>query len=76
MNATPDSDAMQILSGAGLVNVATEIGTPPINTSPAENPRRQIDYIWASPDLEFSDLDIPQTTASDHLPLVVTIILP
>lgn len=76
MNATPDSDAMQILSGAGLVNVAAEIGTPPVYTSPAENPRRQIDYIWASPDLRFSDLEIPQTTASDHLPIVATIILP
>jgi len=76
MNAAPDSEAMQILSGAGLVNVAAEIGTPPVYTSPAENPRRQIDYIWASPDLEFSDLKIVQTTASDHLPLAATIVLP
>jgi len=76
MNATPDSNAMQILSGSGLVNVAAEMGRPQVYTSPAENPRRQIDYIWASPDLRFSDLEIPQTTASDHLPVVATIILP
>jgi len=76
MNATPDSNAMQILSGSGLVNVAAEMGRPQVYTSPAENPRRQIDYIWASPDLQFSDLEIPQTTASDHLPVVATIILP
>ena len=76
MNATPDSDAMQILSGAGLINVAAEIGTLPIFTSPADNPSRQIDYIWASPDLGFEDLEIVQTTASDHLPVVVTIALP
>jgi len=76
MNATPDSDAMQILSGAGLINVAAEIGTLPIRTSPADNPSRQIDYIWASPDLGFEDLEIVQTTASDHLPVVATIILP
>ncbi len=76
MNATPDSDAMQTLSGAGLINVAAEIGTLPILTSPADNPSRQIDYIWASPDLGFEDLEIVQTTASDHLPVVATIALP
>jgi endonuclease/exonuclease/phosphatase family metal-dependent hydrolase len=76
MNAVPDSDAMRLLSSAGLVNVAAEIGTPPIYTSPADNPNRQIDYIWTSPDLGFSDLEIFQTTASDHLPVVATITLP
>jgi endonuclease/exonuclease/phosphatase family metal-dependent hydrolase len=76
MNAVPDSDAMRILSSAGLVNVAAEIGTPPIYTSPADNPSRQIDYIWTSPDLGFSDLEIFQASASDHLPLVATITMP
>jgi len=76
MNAVPDSKAMQILSTAGLVNVAAEIGTPPIHTSPADNPSRQIDYIWASPDLRFSDCEIRQILASDHLPVVATITLP
>jgi endonuclease/exonuclease/phosphatase family metal-dependent hydrolase len=76
MNAVPDSDAMRILSSAGLVNVAAEIGTRPIYTFSADNPNRQIDYIWTSPDLGFSDLEIFQTTASDHLPVVATITLP
>jgi len=76
MNATPDSDAMQTLSGAGLINVAAEIGTLPILTSPADDPSSQIDYIWASPDLGWADLEIVQTTASDHLPVVATITLP
>ncbi|MEE9616844.1 MAG: metal-dependent hydrolase, partial [Anaerolineae bacterium] len=61
---------------AGLINVAAEIGTPPIFTSPADNPSRQIDYIWASPDLGFEGLEIVQTTASDHLPVIATITLP
>ncbi len=76
LNADPDSEAMQLLSDAGLVNVAAEIGTPPIRTSPADNPRRQIDYIWTSPDLGFSDLEIVNSTASDHLPVIATITLP
>jgi len=76
MNATPDSDAMQILSDAGLINVAAEICTPPVHTSPADNPSRQIDYIWVSPDLGFSDCEIPPIPASDHLPVIATIALP
>ena len=76
LNADPDSEAMQLLSDAGLVNVAAEIGTLPIHTSPADNPRRQIDYIWTSPDLGFSDLEIVNSTASDHLPVIATITLP
>lgn len=76
MNATPDSDAMQTLSGAGLVNVAAETCTPPVHTSPAGNPSRQIDYIWVSPDVGFSDCEIPQIPASDHLPVIATIALP
>ncbi len=76
MNAVPDSEAMQILSRAGLVNVAAEIGTPPIRTSPSNDLRHQIDYIWASPDLHYSDLEIIQSTASDHLPVIATITLP
>jgi endonuclease/exonuclease/phosphatase family metal-dependent hydrolase len=76
MNAAPDSDAMQTLSGAGLINVAAEICPPPVHTSPADNPDRQIDYIWVSPDLGFSDCEIPPIPASDHLPVIATITLP
>jgi endonuclease/exonuclease/phosphatase family metal-dependent hydrolase len=76
LNAAPDSSSMSVLLGAGLVNVATEIGTTPILTSPAANPRRQIDYILASPDLGYSDLEIVQSQASDHFPVVATILLP
>jgi len=76
MNATPDSDAMQTLSGAGLVNVAAETCAPPVHTAPADNPSRQIDYIWVSPDMGFSDCEIPHTPASDHLPVIATIALP
>jgi endonuclease/exonuclease/phosphatase family metal-dependent hydrolase len=75
-NATPDSPEMQLLTGAGLVDVSAIIGPTPRYTSYSASPDQQIDYIWTSDDLEFTDFVIPQSTASDHLPLATTIILP
>lgn len=76
MNATPDSEAMGYFLEAGFVNVAAESCPTPVLTSPAEAPTRQIDYIWASPDLGFGDCAIAATTASDHRPVAATIVLP
>ncbi len=76
MNATPDSLEMRLLSDAGLVELAAAIGPDPAYTFNSVDPNRQIDYIWISPDLAPSGFQIPQTTASDHLPLVAVIALP
>ncbi|MCI0394394.1 MAG: endonuclease/exonuclease/phosphatase family protein, partial [Chloroflexi bacterium] len=76
LNATPDSPEMQQIAAAGLVDVAAAVGTPPIYTYYAADPNRQIDYIWSTPDLAASDFAIPRTTASDHLPMFVTLTLP
>ena len=62
--------------GGVFVDVGSAIGTPPLLTYPANDPIKQIDYIWASPDLVYSDFQIQQTTASDHLPIAATISLP
>lgn len=75
-NATPDSPEMQAVAEAGLVDLAAEIGPNPSYTYYSADPNRQIDYIWASNDLTALDFNIPQTTASDHLPLVTVISLP
>jgi len=39
----------------------------------SDNPRKRIDYIWVSPDAPFAPVKawVPQTDASDHLPVVV-----
>jgi endonuclease/exonuclease/phosphatase family metal-dependent hydrolase len=76
MNATPDSPEMQILAGAGLVDVGGVLGPDPGYTFYSPAPDSRIDYIWTSPDIVPTSFDIPQTTASDHLPLVTTITLP
>jgi endonuclease/exonuclease/phosphatase family metal-dependent hydrolase len=76
MNATPDSPEMQMLAGAGLVDVGGVLGPDPGYTFYSPAPDSRIDYIWTSPDIVPTSFDIPQTTASDHLPLVTTIVLP
>jgi endonuclease/exonuclease/phosphatase family metal-dependent hydrolase len=75
-NATPSDPEIQMLYQAGLLDISAEIGPLPHYTYYSAYPDHQIDYIWTSPDLRFSDFEIPQTTASDHLPLVTTIRLP
>jgi endonuclease/exonuclease/phosphatase family metal-dependent hydrolase len=75
LNATPDSEEMRLLRDNGLIDISAEIGTQPTYTYYSANPDHQIDYIYVSSDLGFSDFSIPQTTASDHLPLVSTIFM-
>jgi endonuclease/exonuclease/phosphatase family metal-dependent hydrolase len=76
LNALPDSLAVTILLDAGLVDISREIGEQPTYTYSSFHPDHQIDYIFVSPDLGYSDFIIPSTTASDHLPVVTTIELP
>ncbi len=73
MNALPGSPEMQLLNGAGLSDVLAETDPPDAYTFYAEDPSRQIDYIWLTPDLDTGVPAVIQTTASDHLPIVVDI---
>lgn len=42
-------------------------------TFSSTRPRFRVDWIFGTHDLIFSDFVIPPTTASDHLPLAVTV---
>lgn len=75
-NALPDSLTVTMMLEAGLIDISREIGEQPTYTYYSANPDHQIDYIFVTPDLGYSHFVIPQTTASDHLPLVATIELP
>ena len=70
LNSTPDDEAIQILRSSGLVDAGV---TGAMATSPADDPRRRIDYVWMSPDIRFEDVGVIETTVSDHLPVVVGI---
>ena len=58
---------------AGLIDSQLELGEEEKLTWVHYEPYRRIDYIWVTKDLEISDVDVPYSTASDHLPVVVNI---
>lgn len=73
MNAKPHYPETQIYYNSGLLDTFIEAGTGNGFTYSSDNPDKRIDYIWISPDLAASDFVIPESTASDHLGVVITI---
>lgn len=73
MNAKPHYPETQIYYNSGLLDTFIEAGTGNGFTYSSDNPDKRIDYIWISPDLAASDFVIPESTASDHLGVAVTI---
>jgi endonuclease/exonuclease/phosphatase family metal-dependent hydrolase len=74
LNSRPDSeDIAPWFDGTGLVSAQDMAGNPTWNTSPSVNADHRIDWIFGTPDLEFSDVAIPVTLASDHLPVFATV---
>jgi len=72
LNAEPEAPEMGILRDAGLSDATTgEDGAEP--TFPSYDPEKRIDYIWVSPDLSTRDIEVPKSTASDHLPVMAEI---
>ena len=74
-NARKDDPEAQMIRDAGLTDVVAIEGIEPGYTVPSEDPKYQIDYIWLSPDLTAIDVVIPASEASDHMPVVATILL-
>jgi endonuclease/exonuclease/phosphatase family metal-dependent hydrolase len=73
LNAQPDSKEIAILRDSGLVDSFAAIGTGDGLTFYSAKPSERIDYLWLSPDLALKDFFIPQSTASDHLGIAVTV---
>lgn len=76
LNATPETLAIGLFTASGLRNATALVPPEDRATFVAGGEARQIDYIWGSPDLRFTDPEIPRSSASDHLPVVVTVHLP
>ncbi|WP_433267603.1 endonuclease/exonuclease/phosphatase family protein [Micromonospora vinacea] len=74
LNTEPGDEAFAEFANAGLVDALA--AARPLATSPADDPRQQIDHIFVSPGLTPSDPVAPRSTASDHLPVAVTLTLP
>jgi endonuclease/exonuclease/phosphatase family metal-dependent hydrolase len=70
LNAGPGSTEMKFIADAGLVDSWSETGIGPGFTYSAGDPVKRIDWIWHTADLEVSQVEVIQTPASDHLPVL------
>jgi endonuclease/exonuclease/phosphatase family metal-dependent hydrolase len=73
-NAGPDSQTLAALLGPLVDAWSVESGSG--YTQPADDPRRRIDFVLTSPDLEPVSAQVPDTDASDHLPVSVVLEAP
>ncbi|WP_410813112.1 endonuclease/exonuclease/phosphatase family protein [Micromonospora sp. 067-2] len=74
LNTEPGDEAFGTFTNAGLVDALA--AARPLATSPADDPRQQIDHVLVSPGLTATGPVAPRGTASDHLPVAVTLTLP
>lgn len=73
LNATPESETIKVLDQ--VLTQSCKSGCA--FTIPTKNPKHKIDYIMYTPSKTFEVLNqetIPETYASDHLPVVVSMI--
>lgn len=75
MNATPDAPELQPL--LHRLRDAWRAASPagPGFTYPAEAPSKRIDYVLVSARVRVRDASVPVTTASDHRPVVVDVVI-
>ena len=75
LNAEPTDPEILMLYQPQLRDVVTRINPTQAYTFASNNLQRRIDYIWISYDLNnrVGDIQVPFSTASDHLPIVVVI---
>jgi endonuclease/exonuclease/phosphatase family metal-dependent hydrolase len=75
LNATPNTPELAPIYQAGFVDLLRAADLDNIFTfwDPVPTPGRRIDFIFITPDLSFGKVWVPQTRASDHLPVVAEI---
>lgn len=76
MNAKPAESPVQRLLVGGLRDLPAAFGLGETPTYSAGEPEERIDYVFGSPDLTPVSATVPETLASDHLPVLVTVRLP
>ncbi|MFD4930097.1 endonuclease/exonuclease/phosphatase family protein [Peribacillus butanolivorans] len=72
LNATPESNEMKLMYSNYIDAFANQNEA---YTIPAENPTKRIDYIFTSNNIETNGARVIDTLASDHLPVMTTIVL-
>jgi endonuclease/exonuclease/phosphatase family metal-dependent hydrolase len=74
-NATPDAPELAPLLSALTDAWEASPGAGTGWTYPATTPTKRIDYVTVSADVRVVAADVPQNTASDHLPVVVDLVV-
>ena len=73
LNAIPGSAEMKLIADAGLLDSWEEAGDGLGYTFDSRDPFQRIDWIWHTEDLIAVEVQVLQTQASDHMPVVVTL---
>jgi endonuclease/exonuclease/phosphatase family metal-dependent hydrolase len=73
LNARPEFPEIDLFRDAGLIDSWEEAGEGEGLTFASNNPYQRIDWIWHTDDLRATQAEIIMTTASDHIPVLVTI---
>lgn len=73
LNAEPHYPEIDLFREAGLVDSWAEAGEGEGLTWPSNDPFERIDWVWHTDDLIATHAEIIVTTASDHIPVLVTL---
>lgn len=74
LNAEPDQPELRRLTVEGFEDAAAQLGAAQ-PTFRSNQPRRRIDYVLLRGPLQAVEARVPATLASDHLPVVVQLIV-
>jgi endonuclease/exonuclease/phosphatase family metal-dependent hydrolase len=73
LNAETGDQEIAMLYEAEFLDTAIRMNSQPAYTFASDNPHQKIDYILITQDLRIGDVQVPLSTASDHLPIVALI---
>lgn len=73
-NAPPDAAELSPLWDR-VVDVWDAVGSGAGSTYPTNDPTKRIDYLTVSPDVTPTDVRVPASQASDHLPVVADLVV-
>lgn len=72
LNAEPNSTEIRMIADSGLLDAWSSIGIGPGFTFSSSDPNSRIDWIWHTSELQPIGIEVIQTQASDHMPVLAS----
>jgi endonuclease/exonuclease/phosphatase (EEP) superfamily protein YafD len=72
LNAEPNSTEIRMIADSGLLDAWSSIGIGPGFTFSSSDPTSRIDWIWHTSELQPIGIEVIQTQASDHMPVLAS----